>query len=48
MKSEEWGEEVPLCFLSRSWDAVCLGRAHLAVANRFPCSLQELFLKTIV
>lgn len=37
-----------MCFLRRSWDTVCLGRAGLTIANRFPSSLQELFFKTIV
>lgn len=37
-----------MCFLNRSRDAECLGRACPTIANRFPCSLQEPFFKTIV
>lgn len=37
-----------MCFLSISWDVACLGRARPTIANRFPCSLQEPFFKTIV
>lgn len=37
-----------MCFLSRSRGAACLGRACRTIANRFPCSLQEPFFKTIV
>lgn len=50
MRDEVWkiGKEVLMCFLSRSLDAVCLGRARLSMANRFPHSLQEPFLKAPV
>lgn len=40
------GKGVLMRFLSRSLDAVCLGEAHLSMANRFPQSLHELLLKT--
>lgn len=47
MKDEVWkiGKGVLMCFLSRSLDAACLGRARLSMTNRFPQSLQEPFLK---
>lgn len=48
MKCGKWGKRVLMCFLSRSLDAVRLGKARLSMANRFPHSLKELFLKTSV
>ena len=50
MRDEVWkiGKGVLMCFLSRSLDAVCLGGAHLSMANRFPQSLQEPLLKAAV
>lgn len=47
MRDEVWkiGKGVLMCFLSRSLDAACLGKTRLGMANRFPQSLQELFLK---
>lgn len=50
MNDEVWKirKRVLMCFLSRSLDVVCLGKACLSMANRFPQSLQELFLKTPV
>ncbi len=50
MRDEVWkiGKGVLMCFLSRSLDAVCLGRARLSMANRFPQSLREPFLKARV
>lgn len=50
MRDEVWkiGKGVLMCFLSRSLDALCLGRARLSMANRFPQSLRELFLKARV
>lgn len=49
MKDEVWkiGKGVLMCFLSRSLNAACLGRAPLSMTNRFPQSLQELFLKAM-
>lgn len=45
MTDEVWkiGKGVLMCFLSRSLEAVCLGRARLSMANRFPQSLRETF-----
>lgn len=50
MRDEVWkiGKGVLMCFLSRSLDAVCLGRACFSMANRFPQSLQEPYLKAAV
>lgn len=50
MRDEVWkiGKWVLMCFLSRSLDAVCLGRACLSMANRFPQPLWEPFLKAQV
>lgn len=47
-ESVKLGEEARMCFLSRSWDVVCLGRARLTISDRFPHSLQEASHKTIV
>lgn len=50
MRDEVWkiGKEVLMCFLSRSLDAVCFGKARLSMANRFPQSLRGPFLKALV
>ena len=50
MRDEVWkiGKGVLMCFLSRSLDAVCLGKARLSMANRFPQPLREPFLKAAV
>lgn len=50
MRDEVWkiGKRVLMCFLSRSLDVVCLEKACLSIANGFPQSLQEPFLKTPV
>lgn len=50
MRNEVWkiGKGVLMCFLSRSLDAVCLGKARLSMANRFPMPLREPFLKAPV
>lgn len=50
MRDEVWkkGKRVLMCFLSRSLDVGCLWRACLSMANGFPQSLQERFLKTPV
>lgn len=50
MRDEVWkiGKGLLMCFLSRSLEAVCLRRACLSMANRFPQSLREPFLKAPV
>lgn len=48
MRDAAWkiGERVLMCLLSRSLDAVCLGKARLSMANGFPQFLHEPFPKT--